>query len=105
MSNNYLIKDKITYKNHIGCDLGTPDGKCIRFSDNRKHKPFITNIYKERLDKAIEYIETRLESTEKCLEYHMKQYNAVEVAKYTRDYKLYANILEMLEGEDKDDNR
>ena len=83
MSNDYPIKDKITYKNHIGCDLGTPDGKCIRFSDNRKHKPFITNIYKERLDKAIEYITseesidifTTIESREQWLKLNKKLLN------------------------------
>lgn len=92
MSNDYPIKDKITYKNHIGCDLGTQDGKCIRFSDNGKHKPFITNIYKERLDKAIEYIENLQQSNEEL----QRDYNK------TIDFGIYEtdDLLSILRGEE-----
>ena len=89
MSNDYPIKDKITYKNHIGCDLGTPDGKCIRFSDNGKHKPFITNIYKERLDKAIQYIEEDIKGN------YFKRYDD-EV------YKMCEELLNILKGSEKE---
>lgn len=72
------------------CNKSTSD--CIELAKQLKE-------VQERIDKAIEYIENKLEGTRKSLEYNIKQYNAFEVGQYTRDYKLYANILEILEGE------
>ena len=50
--------DKLEFPKHtLAFDLIRENGDVVRFSDNGKHKPFITNIYKERIDKATEYIE------------------------------------------------
>lgn len=51
--------DKLEFPKHTPAfDLIHENGYGIRFSENGTHEPFITNIYKERIDKAIKYIET-----------------------------------------------
>lgn len=53
--------DELEFLKHAPAfDLIHENGYGIRFSENGTHEPFITNIYKDRMDKAIEYIERYL---------------------------------------------